>query len=115
MHTTLFDESGGDCHIPFRPRATQPSRSEFSPESALVNLRKLSVHPTVTDRFVEGLLIRQGRRVGRSLLRQDQPDTLGLCAPTSKPLRPRSRVGHRENRGLASCRELVLALVSHPL
>src|SRR5207245_11205458 len=67
MHPTLFDEPGGDCHIPFRPRA-RPSRSEPSPESALVTLRELPVHPAVTDRFFEGLLIGQGRRIGGSLL-----------------------------------------------
>src|SRR5712692_10033615 len=85
-HPTLFDEPSGDCHIPFRPRATRPSRSEPSPESALVTLRELPVHSAVTDRFFEGLLIGQGRRIGGSLLRQDQPDTLGLSALISEPL-----------------------------
>ena len=73
MHSADGDHPFGDGSVPLRPRATNFSRRETSSERSSIATPYLTINPAEADRLVKCLIIRDGRRISRSLSGQYQP------------------------------------------
>src|SRR5881397_1336495 len=102
LYPALADQPLGECRVPLRPAALCPPRRETLKVRSLVAAANLTVDPPETDRLLEGLIVREARRRGSALLRQDEHDGPPIAVVAVEPLAPRARVGDNQFAVLTS-------------
>ena len=88
IHSAGSDQPFSDGGVPLRPRAANFSGRETPSKRCGVATLQLTINPAEADRLVQRLVVRERCRISRSLLGQDQPDTLCIGVMDTQPSSP---------------------------
>jgi hypothetical protein len=88
LHSTSCGQLFDDGDVPLRPRASGFSRREASTEGRRVTPTKLAVNPPETDCLLEGLVVRERCRVGRTPFGQHEPHAVWVGMVGAQPGSP---------------------------
>jgi len=96
MHSARNAQPLGDGDIPLRPRAPRGSRCESSPECLVVTTPQLPINPAEADRFIECFVVDERRRMCRTLLGEDEPDSFCIGVIAQQPAAPFGGIGNQK-------------------
>jgi len=96
VHATFGGQTLDTADVAFRPVAPGSPAGEPLEVGRLIPTPVLAVDPTVGDGLKDGVLVVEGRRPGRALLGQDEPDPLLPAVMLDQPGPPAGDVLQNE-------------------